>query len=188
MELVQPIRDKRKIARMKAILKLQNIRNYLLFTLGINSGLRISDLLKLKVSDVADESGNVKDRITLREKKTGKSKDFPVGATAKKAILEYLDDAKPKLDDYLFPSRKGGGPLSRFQAYRILSDAAKIAGIKEKIGTHSLRKTFGYHAYKQGMDLSVVQKLLNHSSPGQTLAYIGITQDDLDKVYLTLNL
>jgi len=136
------------------------------------------------VSDVLD------DKITLREKKTSKVKDFPVGATAKRALREYLGDTKSlDREGHLFPSRKkGNGPISRVQAYRILNEAARLAGIGERIGTHTLRKTFGYHAYKMGLDLSVIQKLMNHSSPGITLAYIGITQDDLDNVYLALNL
>ncbi len=190
MQYVQPIRDKKTIQRMKAILKSRSYRDYALFTLGINSGLRVSDLLNLKVSDVLDDKGKIKDRITLREKKTGKAKDFPVGATAKKALQEYLGNTK-NLDKegYLFPSRKkGNGSISRVQAYRILNEAARLAGLEERIGTHTLRKTFGYHAYRMGLDLSVIQKLMNHSSPGITLAYIGITQDDLDNVYLTLNL
>jgi len=190
MEFVQPIRDKKKIQQVKAILKGQSYRNYALFTLGVNSGLRVSDLLSLKVSHVLDEKGRIKDRITLREKKTGKVKDFPVGETAKKALKEYLGDTK-NLDKegFLFPSRKrGNGPISRVQAYRILNEAARLAGLEERIGTHTLRKTFGYHAYKMGLDLSVIQKLMNHSSPAVTLAYIGITQDDLDNVYMSLNL
>jgi integrase len=189
MEYVQPIRDKKKIQQVKAILKGQNCRDYALFTLGINSGLRVSDLLSLKVSDVLDDKGKIKDRITLREKKTGKVKDFPVGETAKKALREYLGEKNLNKEDYLFPSRKkGNGPITRIQAYRILNKAARLAGIEERIGTHTLRKTFGYHAYKMGLDLSVIQKLLNHSSPAVTLAYIGITQDDLDNVYMSLNL
>ncbi len=189
MQFVQPIRDKKKIQQMKAILKSRNYRDYALFTLGVNSGLRISDLLNLKVSDVIYDKGKIKDRITLREKKTGKTKDFPVGETAKKALKEYLERKNLDKEDHLFPSRKkGNGPISRVQAYRILNEAARLVGIKEKIGTHTLRKTFGYHAYKMGLDLSVIQKLMNHSSPGITLAYIGITQDDLDNVYLALNL
>lgn len=189
MEYVQPIRDKKMIQRMKAILKSRNCRDYALFTLGINSGLRISDLLSLKVSDVLDGKGKLKDRITLREKKTGKTKDFPVGETAKRALKEYLSEKNLDKEDYLFPSRKrGNGPISRVQAYRILNEAARLAGIEERIGTHTLRKTFGYHAYKMGLDLSVIQKLMNHSSPAVTLAYIGITQDDLDNVYMSLNL
>ena len=90
----------------------------------------------------------------------------------------------------LFPSRKGRGhsPLSRVQAYRILKSAARQIGINESVGTHTLRKTFGYHAYRNGADITMIQKLLNHSAPSTTLAYIGITKEDLDAVYIALNL
>ncbi|MCS5695257.1 site-specific integrase [Desulfofundulus thermocisternus] len=189
MEFVQPIRDKKKIDDMKKILKSSNLRDYCLFVLGINSGLRISDLLTLKISDVMDEKGKIRERITLREKKTGKAKDFPIPCNAKKAIKEYLDTRKDiEPDQPLFPSRKGGKPITRQQAYRILNEAARAVGITDEIGTHTLRKTFGYHAYKQGVDITRIQKLLNHSAPSVTLAYIGITQEELDNIYISLNL
>lgn len=188
MEFVQPIRDKKQIESMKKVLKSNNIRDFALFTLGINSGLRISDLLKLKISDILDEKNRVKDRISIREQKTGKAKAFPVGETTKKALREYLVSCVYTLDAPLFPSRKGKAPLTRQQAYRILNAAARTIGIKDEIGTHTLRKTFGYHAHKSGVDITVIQKLFNHSSPSVTLRYIGITQEELDDVYLTLNL
>lgn len=188
MEYVQPIRDKKALETMKKILKSNNLRDYCLFVLGINSGLRISDLLTLKVSDVCDAKGKIKDRISIREKKTNKQKDFPIGETSRKALKEYLDHINKKADQALFTSRKGSKPITRQQAYRILNDAARSIGIKEKIGTHSLRKTFSYHAFQSGVDITRIQKLLNHSSPSVTLAYIGITQDELDDVYLNLNL
>lgn len=181
MELVEPIREKRQIQGMKKYLRGQNVRDYLLFTLGINSGLRISDLLKLTVEDV------MKDRIIIREKKTGKTKDFPLSDICKKAVIEYLKETGLS-EGVLFPSRKSGRPLSRVQAYRILNDAATQIGIKEAVGTHTLRKTFGYHAYQNGVDITRIQKLLNHSAPSITLAYIGITKEELDAVYITLNL
>ena len=189
MEYVQPIRDEKRIEAMKKVLKSSSLRDYCLFTLGINSGLRISDLLKLNISDVVDKKGVIKDRISIKEQKTGKTKDFPFGATTKKALKEYLDsriDSSPK--QALFPSRKGGTPITRQQAYRIINDAARTVGITDQIGTHTLRKTFGYHAYKQGADITRIQYLLNHSAPSVTLRYIGITQEELDNVYLTLNL
>lgn len=188
MEFVQPIRDKKQLEAMKKILKAGNMRDYALFVLGINSGLRISDLLKLKVCDVMDENNVLKDRISLREQKTGKVKQFPFGATTVKAMKEYLCVQKVAQDAVLFPSRKGGGALSRQQAYNILNDAARAIGITESIGTHTLRKTFGYWAHKSGVDITRIQKLLNHSSPSITLAYIGITRDELDDIYLNLNL
>ncbi|MDQ0188269.1 site-specific recombinase XerD [Alicyclobacillus cycloheptanicus] len=174
---------------MKKILKAGSLRDYCLFVLGINSGLRISDLLALHLSDVVDEAGKIKDRITLREKKTGKAKDFPLGDNAKKAISEFLKERqKFSLNEALFNSRKGGTSITRQHAWRIINEAARNVGITEEIGTHTLRKTFGYHAYQSGVDITRIQKLLNHSAPSITLAYIGITQEELDDVYLNINL
>ena len=187
MEFVQPIRDERLIHSIKILLKQKNLRDYCLFTLGINSGLRISDLLKLTIADVM-EKGKPKDRIRLREKKTNKYKEFPLSDNAKSAIKEYLKTRNYTENEPLFISRKNKGFLLRQQAYKIINDVAKSVGIKEKIGTHTLRKTFGYHAYNNGYDITLIQKLFNHSSPSVTLRYIGITQDDLDNVYLNLDL
>lgn len=187
MEFVQPIRDLKQIDTIKKLLRQQNLRDYCLFVLGINSGLRISDLLKLRISDVS-EKGKPKDRIRLRESKTNKSKDFPISDNAKSAIKEYLQTRTIIENEPLFISRKNKGFLLRQQAYRILNDVARLVGIKDKIGTHTLRKTFGYHAYNNGYDVAIIQKLFNHSSPSITLRYIGITQEQMDDVYLSLDL
>lgn len=187
MEFVQPIRDEKQLEAMKRILKANNLRDYVLFVLGINSGLRISDILNLRVKDVLDEKGKIKERISILEKGTGKLKDFTVGQTTAKALREYLDH-RLALGDPLFPSRKGSGPITQQQAYRIINDAARMIGIKERIGTHTLRKTFGYMAIKRGVDVTRIQLLFNHSAPSVTLTYLGITQDELDHIYLDLNL
>ena len=187
MEFVQPIRELKQIETIKKLLKQQNLRDYCLFVLGINSGLRISDLLKLRILDVI-ENGKIKDRIRLREKKTNKFKDFPLSDKAKQAIKEYLKTRNYTENEPLFISRKNNGFLLRGQAYKIINNVAKSVGIKEKIGTHTLRKTFGYHAYNNGYDITLIQKIFNHSSPSVTLRYIGITQDELDDVYLSLDL
>lgn len=190
--VVEPIRDPKKIELMKKILRDGPFgeRNHLLFVLGINSGLRISDLLKLKVSDVIDEKGKVRQHISLHEKKTGKFKKFVICKAAATAIKDYIktnpQDATP--DRPLFPSRKGTGAISRVQAWEILSGAAKEAGVTDQVGTHTLRKTFGYHARKSGVGIEIIQKILNHSSPAVTRQYIGITQDEIDDVYINLNL
>ena len=190
MELVQPIRSLKQIEAMKKYLRAgpNGLRNNLLFTLGINSGLRISDLLELKLKDIVDEKGKPVTRIKLRESKTKKAKDFPLGKTSQKAIAEYIaaiDNLDP--EQQVFLSKKGGR-ITRVRAWQILSDAARAVGIKDSIGTHTLRKTFGYHAYKQGADITRIQALLNHSSPAVTLRYIGITQDELDNITINLNL
>ncbi len=182
MKYVEPIRSKQQIDAMKSYLKEQNLRDFLLFVLGINSGLRISDLLLLKISDV-----KIKDRVVIREKKTGKIKDFPLSDTCKKTINEYLANINSERK-WLFKSNKGDRPITRIQAYRIINQAAHAVGIKDAIGTHTLRKTFGYWAYKSGADVTRIQKLLNHSAPSVTLAYIGITKDELDNIYINLDL
>ena len=183
MNYVEPIRDKKSINNIKSILKASSMRNFIMFTLGINSGLRISDILRLKVQDVTG------DKIIIREKKTGKVKNFPLNPILKKEMTAFILDSKLTDCDYLITSTKTKDqPINRQQAYKIINDACKAVGIHDRIGTHTMRKTFGYHAYKAGTDISLIQKMLNHSAPGITLRYIGITQDQIDDVYINLNL
>ena len=180
MNIVQPIRKKSEINKMKAALG--NPRDKLLFIFGINSALRISDILKLKVGDVRG-----KDTLFLRETKTSKAKDFLLNDSIKKALNDLLP-ADAKATDWLFPSRKGDKAISRIQAYRILNAAAERAGLSLDIGTHTLRKTFAYHAYKAGVDLAQLMYALNHSSQRETLKYIGIEQEQIDDLYTEINL
>jgi site-specific recombinase XerD len=189
LQTVQPIKDKEKIEAMKKILRASTLRNELLFVLGINTGLRISDILSLKVADVLTDKGVV-DRLELREKKTKKKRTIALSKKTCRLIERYIEQERPDVhyEASLFCSQKGGKAISRQHAYDILNRAAKAVGIAERIGTHSLRKTFGYFAYKQGIDLAMIQKLLNHSSQAETLRYIGITQEQMDEVVLRLNL
>ena len=185
MKFVEPIREIKKIAAIKKVL--ENKRDVLLVTLGINSALRISDMLKLTVKDVM-QSGKVRDEITIKENKTGKSKNFPLNESVKKAIEAYLFERDVKSEDEpLFLSRKNGEAIRRGQAHYILSKAGEEIGL-DNIGCHSLRKTFGMHVYKKTNNLALVQKLLNHSSSEVTLRYLGIEKKQLDDVYLDLNL
>ncbi|MCL4495087.1 MAG: site-specific integrase [Firmicutes bacterium] len=189
MNTVEPIRSKDQIAAIKKILAATNLRDAAWFTLGINTGLRIGDLLALQIRDVHRTKTQWQDRIIVIERKTGKRKDFPLSSSAKQILGIYLA-TRPDADlsDPLFPSRSGGGPLKRGQAWAILHRAARLVGVTDAIGTHTLRKTFGYWAYHSGVDLAVIQDLLNHSSPSTTLTYIGIRREDRDAVYLGLNL
>ena len=188
MEFVQPIRDKKKIEALKKVLA-GNKRDLLMFVLGINSGLRISDILEMRVGDTIDERNRPRDGYELREGKTGKARKFPFPKNVEKAISDYLGDYAGDRDRYLFASRKGDNrPITRQHAWTILNAAARQVGITDKIGTHTLRKTFGYHAYKNGTDITLLQSILNHSAPSVTLRYIGITQDDMDEVIVNLNL
>ena len=173
MEFVQPIRDKEKIEDMKRELLKNGTRDYLLFYTGINTGLRISDILELKVKDVRDKT-----HISIKEKKTDKPKRFKIN----NGLLDELNRFIIGMGDeeYIFKSKKGDNkPISRVQAYRILNDAGKVIGHSE-IGTHTLRKTFGYHFYQKTKDVALLQQLFNHSAPSVTLRYIGINQDIMD--------
>lgn len=212
MELVEPIRNKEKIEEMKETLGyvkenatskqyLEAQRNRFLFVFGINVGLRISDIVRLRISDLLDNDANIKEHLELKEQKTNKSKKIRINAGLAKEIEEYIkkllkimynislerikidNETKQKYDEikenYLFFSNKGGH-LTRIQAYRILNTAAEKCGISN-FGSHSLRKTFGYWHYKQDSDIVVLMELFNHSAPSVTLRYIGMNQDILDK-------
>jgi len=185
---VDPIRDLEKIAEMKVVLNEKGGRDRLLFIMGINTALRISDLLSLSVGDVLDNERQILRTVELREKKTGKVRRFPINESARSALSDYLAGRRGcNNSEPLFPSQKGG-TLSRSQAWRIISEAGESVGL-ENIGTHSLRKTFGYHVYKMtGEDIGLVQKLLNHSVTRITLRYIGIDKERMDKAFLELNL
>jgi integrase len=172
---VEPIRDPKDVARMKAAL---HGRNRLMFVMGVSLGLRISDLLALKLGDVRG-----KERIKIKEKKTRKPREIKLSKTVMTEVAK-LDGAD---DEYIFRSRQGGNkPISRVQAYRILNAAAERAGIAEKIGaigTHTLRKTHGYKHYQNGVHITRIMAILNHSSESTTLRYIGITAEEIDEAY-----
>lgn len=175
MNKVQPIRDKKLITDFKKLLKSNDDKYYIMFTIGINSGLRISDILTLKASSVSES------HVNIVEKKTSKPKRFLINDILRLELDRYVAEHKLNTDDYLIQSRKGiNKPITRVQAYRVLNDTAKLLGIPE-VGTHTLRKTFGYWHYKQYKDVALLQELLNHSSPSVTLRYIGITDDIIDE-------
>lgn len=172
MKFVQPIRDIHKIEEIKKILESKSKRDRMLFSFGINSGLRISDILPLQVKDVKNKT-----HVIVHEKKTNKDKRFILLITLRQEIERYIEGMKD--EDYLFRSRKSRKPITRVQAYRILNDVAKEVGLEE-IGTHTMRKTFGFWFYQRTKDVAALQELFNHSSPSITLKYIGINADVLD--------
>ncbi|OMD76680.1 site-specific integrase [Paenibacillus odorifer] len=171
---MQPIRDLDVLEEFKRQLKAWDWRNWMMFVFGINTGLRVSDILPLKVRDVE------KDYVNLREKKTRKTRRILINDELRadlNSYLDYFDWLTP--DSYLFESQKGGRPISTVQAYRILRLVADVMGL-ESIGTHTMRKTFGYHFYKRTKDIATLQTILNHSSARVTMRYIGIVQDTID--------
>lgn len=188
MNYVEPIRDSEILSNMCLYLKENNDRNYIMFLLGIYTGLRISDILKLRVKDVIDlthkkDKRRIKKQIILREQKTSKQKIIKINPILKEPLEEYVQDKE--MYEYLIKSRQGfNKPISRKRAYEILKELGEIFDV-ESLGCHSMRKTFGYHYYKQTKDIALLQKIFNHSSPAITLAYIGIDQDRMNKAYTT---
>ena len=174
MKKVEPIRDLEKIKEVKNILLKRCYRDYMLFVIGINTGLRIGDILNLKIKDIKDKT-----YITLKEQKTRKDKKFKINQDLKEELDKYIKNMEE--NEFLFKSRKGTNiPISRVQAHRILKSSAKKAGL-ENISNHSMRKTFGYFYYKKYKEISYLQKIFNHSSHSVTIDYIGINQDVIDK-------
>jgi integrase len=174
---------------MRELLRAQNQRDELLFVVGINTALRISHLLSLTLSDITDISGKILEEISMKEQKTGKIRSFPLNRVVRENLAEWLPrlEVKANPNTPLFPSQKGGKAITRWHARRLLAAAGEAVGLKN-IGTHSLRKTFGYHAFMRWKNIELVQKLLGHSSPAITLRYIGITREEMNNVYLELNL
>ncbi len=201
MSATQPIRNKRKLQEFKGFYRTQrpvrrptDLRNYTLTLLGLNTALRISDILHLTWEDVFSGK-NVKTHIVVRERKTGKENRILINGELRKTLVEYYRGCRKKGGNggkeespYLFPSpRKKGACLSRFQAYRIIRHAAEELGL-EHVSCHSLRKTFGYHAWKQGTQPALLMSIFNHSSWAVTTRYLGITQDEKDGVYARIAL
>lgn len=175
MGIVEPIRDRNILIEIETLLEKKNYRDYVLFCIGINSGLRISDILALNVGDVKN-----KNFIQITEKKTGKYKKFPINDKLKK-ILKFYTKSRD-LNEPLFLTRFNNR-LDRHRAYIIINNACNSKIKEQNIGTHTLRKTFGYHHYKKFKDIAMLQKIFNHSSSDVTLRYIGIEQEEIYMSY-----
>jgi|SRR5665648_92411 len=195
-EEVEPIKSKKDIERIKQyLLGKDSKRDYLMFVMGINIGLRAGDLLSLRFEDVMD-NGKIKDSITLIEEKTSKSRksvqrrDLELNDSIKKAIKLYTGslEAEPNMNDYLFSSRKGNEAISVGSAHKIIKQTMRDLKIKGNYGSHSLRKSFGFHLYNAGVPIETIQKTFQHSTQAMTLKYIGITKEVIRNVYHLLNL
>lgn len=180
MNFVEPIRDTTTVKDIADYLKEKNEKYFVMYQIGIYSGLRISDILRLKVRDVRG-----KDKIKIREKKTGKEKAFPINKALAAVLDEYCDGKKDY--EYLVPSdRVVNAPITREYAYRVMHEAGERFGLYN-LGTHTLRKTFGYHFYTQTKDVVLLMRIFNHSSQAQTLRYIGIEQTTIDDAMKKFN-
>lgn len=198
--LVKPIKDREKLKEYinyfkkqidssdNATDKMYAQRNYALVIFGLCSGLRISDIVSRKWEDLISEDGNFRETIRLMEKKTSKYREFYVGKLMKVALEDYKNTiTKPfKNDDYIFFTRQSDHMTTQ-GAYNIIKNAAKACGIKENIGTHSLRKTFGYTSMETHKDdamfLATLMRLYGHSSEAVTLRYCGIDEEESKQLY-----
>lgn len=195
MEFVEPIRDKKKITQIKNLLRGEKrYRDLLLFVLGINTALRISDLLDLRIGMFIDTDGSILDYIYVREQKTDKRRRIKINDAMKDTLQEYLT-VYPGIvsnpDYYLFFNVKTNDfsdPIKRGIAWRLIADICKDAGLRGNFGTHSLRKTWGYQARMSGVDIGLIMKTLNHSNMEETKRYLGITDDELAEIADKLNL
>lgn len=196
MSTTQPIKDRETLARLKSyyVVEKPNLRNHLLIILGLNTALRISDILQLKWENLYEEStGCIRDHLELTEHKTGKRKLVALNSTVRVALMQYrnfiLNKRSYTPGGYVFSSQKGENlALCRFQAYRIIKEAAEAVGLPEHVSCHSLRKTFGYHAWRQGVPPALLMDIYNHSSYRITKRYLCIGQDEQDEVYRNISL
>lgn len=192
MSTTQPIKSLNQIEELKNYYRFEkkNYRNYALISLGMNSALRISDLLQLKWRDVYDFRNKCFwKHISILEKKTKKQTLIAINKNAITALKEYMGSIPyPSENTYIFTGRYEHIPLSRSQAFRIVKQAGKQLHFKNSISCHSLRKTFGYHAWKAETPPAVLMEIYNHSSYEITKRYLGIDQEDKDFVFLKVNL
>ena len=196
MNSAHPIKKAKDLEKFKNYYKeiKPNHRNRLLIILGLNTALRISDILSLKWKYIYDfERKKYKNHIIITEQKTGKMSQIYINSNvldALKDYKEYLEQRNQIINPntYLFNHSNKNVPITRSQAFRIVKEAADYYSISGVISCHSLRKTFGYHAWKQGASPALLVTIFNHSSFDITKRYLGIEQDDKDQIFKKIKL
>ncbi len=180
----EPIRKKKDIKAISRLLK-SNPRNFLLFILGINNGLRANDLVRIKYSQV--EGLKVGAVIKIIESKTGKTNVLVINKSVHKALQIYVNELNPGPDDYLFKSRKGNGHISSQSVGRMIRSWTSAINLKGQYGAHTLRKTFGYHQrIYHGAGFEILCKRYNHSSPVVTMRYLGIESKEITEMLMNV--
>ena len=193
MKVVQPIRDLDQLHKCYEIAREHDAsREYhevsweLILLIGFNTSLRVSDFTRFRVRDLRG-----KDYAQIQAKKTGKEARILINPQARKRINKLLQ-GRPG-DEYIFQSRERDSithkprPISRQRCYQIINAIARKAGIEDRIGCHTLRKTFGYHYYQQTGDVVSLQRILCHSFQRETLVYIGVIQENIDESLMKFN-
>lgn len=188
MAKTQPLKEMEQINALKDyFFERGEFRNYALIVIGLNTSLRISDILTLTWQDVYNfHTGTYRQHISVREKKTRKQNTVAINSS----IIEVLDllrvhEHRMQPDTFLFTSRKGENkPITRNHAFTLIKNASVSLGFEDNISCHSLRKTFGYQAWKQGVQPALLMSIYNHSSYEITKRYLGIAQDERDEVFM----
>ncbi|MDR3310859.1 MAG: tyrosine-type recombinase/integrase [Oscillospiraceae bacterium] len=189
MNTTQPIRSKKQVSALSRYFLLRGEhRNRVLVVMGVHTALRIGDLLRLRWRDVYDfDLRRVRKEICVTEKKTKKRQIVALNRDIAGALALYAAQKEIRPDGALFESRRTGEAISRIQAYRVIRAAADALKMQPRVSCHSLRKTFGYHAWKDGVSPVVLMDIFNHSSFDVTRRYLGVTQDDKNDAYLKLS-
>lgn len=172
------------------------MRNKMLFLIGINLSLRISDLITLRWNFFLKDDMTFRGFYKIQPKKTKKIGKFVTlyfNDVVKKSIMQYVGQYPIEdMNDFIFKSRKGNGAVTERSVWKIIVDVADEAGIEYNVGTHSLRKTFGYHIWHDAEDkekaLVMLMAIFNHSSIATTKKYIGIMNEEIESVFNELNL
>jgi len=180
---VQPFTDLRHVRSIKRLLS-DSPRDKLLFVMGVNSGLRVQDLLALRVAAV--RGLKIGDRISIQEKKTGKPNVLIANKEIMAALEEYLAAAQPEDKHYLFKSRKtANSPLTTLTITKKVKAWAAAINLKGNFGAHTLRKTWTYHQRREfGVSWEILAKRLNHSSPSVTRRYLGVQDEEVEQVLM----
>lgn len=180
MNTASPIKDQKQLSELITVYQ-DGSKNQLLILYCLYTGLRISDVINAKVNE------SLMGQRVLTEQKTGKRKIVTLNSKLKNAINCFVAENQLKEDDYLFFSSKDKTDhIKRSQASKIIARAGDMIGLT--VSAHSLRKTFGYLAYKNGTPLELLMNIFNHSSQAVTLRYIGITQDNINEVYNSIDI
>ena len=179
---VEPVRDVKAIKRIKKLLA-DKPRDFCLFTLGINSAYRGNELLSITVSQV--DHLQTGDRFELKQSKNSKYRAVTINDTVRQAIDDWLRvHPNPAPNAPLFPSQKGGKAITVSRLNAMVKQWTADVGLRGNYGSHSLRKTFGYHQRKTfGHPLSLLVRAFGHSSEWQTLEYLCIQPEEIEDLY-----
>lgn len=180
---MSPIKSIRKVEAFLNMTMKRGEKYFVIAKFQLNTGLRIVDVLKTRVSDIFLPSMRFREYLTLKEKKTGKNKQIKLNEELKRCIKTYVGNSNIDYDDFLFPGREPGTHITYYQVWRTFTGIADEL-VLENFATHSLRKTWGYFSYKASKhNIALIMAMFNHDSERETLKYIGIDQDEKDRIY-----